>query len=117
MEQRITIRPDQRADFTNNADFCVGTGRLGLGLQAEYQEQLRAVQAQCHFRYIEQPQLKLPLCNKDPDMSKQMKSKHASCLPAIEADRPLRHQIPAQQKKTIYRINGKKQYEKIFYHL
>ena len=52
MEQRITIRPDQRADFTNNADFCVGTGRLGLGLQAEYQEQLRAVQAQCHFRYI-----------------------------------------------------------------
>ena len=52
MEKRIQLTADSRADFNNKATFCVGTGRLGLGLQAEYQAQLKAVQDRCHFRYI-----------------------------------------------------------------
>ena len=52
MASSITITPDESASFVNNAAFCVGTGRIGLGLQAEYQEQLRQVQKLCHFRYM-----------------------------------------------------------------
>ena len=52
MELTIAITPESRAQFVNNADFCVGTGRIGLGLQAEYQKQLKLVQEQCHFRYM-----------------------------------------------------------------
>lgn len=41
------------ADFHNHVDFCVGTGRMGLALQREYQDQLRLVQEEigfCHIR-------------------------------------------------------------------
>ena len=50
--QAITIREDSRAAFRNNAAFCVGTGRMGLALQQEYQDQLKAVQALCGFKHI-----------------------------------------------------------------
>ena len=30
--------------FHNRTDYCVGTGRMGLALQKEYQEQLALVQ-------------------------------------------------------------------------
>ena len=51
-ERTVTVREDSRAAFTNNAAFCVGTGRMGLALQQEYQDQLRAVQALCGFKHI-----------------------------------------------------------------
>ncbi|MCQ2495009.1 MAG: glycosyl hydrolase [Lachnospiraceae bacterium] len=38
--------------FENNVDFCVGTGRMGLALQREYMEQLKAVQEDIGFKYI-----------------------------------------------------------------
>jgi len=48
----IHIEADSRAVFHNNAAFCVGTGRMGLALQQEYQEQLALAQAECHFQHI-----------------------------------------------------------------
>lgn len=38
--------------FVNRTCDCIGTGRMDLALQAEYQEELRAVQTLCHFRHI-----------------------------------------------------------------
>ena len=48
----VTVRPGDRAEFHNHADFCVGTGRMGLALQREYQDQLRMVQREAGFRHI-----------------------------------------------------------------
>ncbi|MBQ8556471.1 MAG: xylan 1,4-beta-xylosidase [Clostridia bacterium] len=48
----IAVTADSRADFTNNAAFCVGTGRMGLALHKEYQDQLRMAQELCHFKHI-----------------------------------------------------------------
>ena len=48
----IAITPESRADFTNNADFCVGTGRMGLALQKEYHDQLAMAQELCSFKHI-----------------------------------------------------------------
>lgn len=48
----VSITPDSRASFHNNAAFCVGTGRMGLALHQEYQEQLAMAQAECHFKHI-----------------------------------------------------------------
>lgn len=50
--KRIGITPDSRAAFTNNASFCVGTGRMGLALHKEYLDQLRMAQETAHFRHI-----------------------------------------------------------------
>ncbi|ARN91101.1 GH39 family glycosyl hydrolase [Levilactobacillus brevis] len=41
-----------RARFNNQAFRCIGTGRLGLALQQEYQEELSWVQKQLNFQYI-----------------------------------------------------------------
>lgn len=38
--------------FNNQVDYCVGTGRLGLGLAKEYQEQLKKVQEVIGFKHI-----------------------------------------------------------------
>lgn len=38
--------------FHNGVDFCVGTGRMGLALQQEYQKQLKLVQEEIGFRHI-----------------------------------------------------------------
>ena len=48
----IAITPNSRAAFTNNADFCVGTGRMGLALQKEYHDQLAMAQELCRFKHI-----------------------------------------------------------------
>ena len=48
----MTIGSESRADFTNNAAFCVGTGRMGLALQEEYQKQLQMAQELAHFQHI-----------------------------------------------------------------
>ena len=52
MDRSIIIHEGDRAVFRNLTDVCVGTGRLDLGLQAEYINQLQAVQDLCHFQYI-----------------------------------------------------------------
>ena len=49
---RVTIDENSRARFNNNGAYCVGTGRMGLALQQEYQDQMKAVQALCGFRHI-----------------------------------------------------------------
>ena len=38
------ILPGAAVPFHNNVDYCVGTGRMGLALQKEYQDQLALVQ-------------------------------------------------------------------------
>ena len=46
------IRQDAQILFHNKADYCVGTGRIGLALQKEYQEQLALVQKEIGFSHI-----------------------------------------------------------------
>lgn len=48
----IEIREDAEAFFHNNVDYCIGTGRMGLALTQEYQEQLRLVQEEIGFLHI-----------------------------------------------------------------
>ena len=52
MKKCLTVRPGDSASFRNLTRFCVGTGRVDLALHQEYQEQLKAVQELCGFRYI-----------------------------------------------------------------
>lgn len=48
----IVITDESRADFHNNVDYCIGTGRMGLALTKEYQEQLKFVQDEIGFKHI-----------------------------------------------------------------
>ncbi|MBQ8202377.1 MAG: xylan 1,4-beta-xylosidase [Clostridia bacterium] len=48
----IAVTAESRAKFNNNAAVCVGTGRMGLALQQEYQQQLAMAQAECGFKHI-----------------------------------------------------------------
>ena len=50
--KQIVITPESKAAFTNNAAFCVGTGRMGLALHKEYLDQLNMAQELAHFRHI-----------------------------------------------------------------
>ena len=52
LRKDIVISEESQAQFRNLTDLCVGTGRVDLAMQQEYQQQLRAVQEACHFRYI-----------------------------------------------------------------
>lgn len=53
MEYReYVIDSDARVPYHNNVDYCVGTGRMGLALQKEYQEQLALVQREIGFSHI-----------------------------------------------------------------
>ena len=52
IEKRITVREGDKAQFNNLTSYCVGTGRLDLAMQKEYQDQLRAVQKLCHFKHV-----------------------------------------------------------------
>ena len=52
MEYTIQVQPGAHMDFENHACDCIGTGRMDLALQEEYQEELRQVQRLCHFRHI-----------------------------------------------------------------
>lgn len=51
-QKEIKIQKGQTVPFHNNVDFCVGTGRMGLALQQEYQDQLKLVQEEIGFRHI-----------------------------------------------------------------
>lgn len=46
------IKENSEFHFHNNVAFCVGTGRMGLALQKEYQEQLALVQEEIGFSHI-----------------------------------------------------------------
>ena len=46
------ILPGAAVPFHNNVDYCVGTGRMGLALQKEYQDQLALVQREIGFKHI-----------------------------------------------------------------
>ncbi|WOC31618.1 MULTISPECIES: GH39 family glycosyl hydrolase [Caproicibacterium] len=46
------ILPADTVPFHNGADECVGTGRMGLALQKEYQDQLALVQREIGFKHI-----------------------------------------------------------------
>ena len=51
-QDSIRIAADSQARFNNNTAFCIGTGRMGLALQQEYQQQLAMAQAECAFTHI-----------------------------------------------------------------
>lgn len=48
----LEINPMEEVPFHNCVDFCIGTGRMGLALQEEYQKQLALVQAEIGFSHI-----------------------------------------------------------------
>ena len=50
--KKYIIDLEKKIPFHNNVDFCIGTGRMGLALQKEYQEQLKMVQEEIGFQYI-----------------------------------------------------------------
>lgn len=51
-KEMILITEESKAFFHNNVDYCIGTGRMGLALTQEYQEQLKLVQEEIGFRHI-----------------------------------------------------------------
>lgn len=51
MEQ-IRISGDKEIPFSNQVDYCIGTGRMGLALQKQYLEQLELVQKYIGFSHI-----------------------------------------------------------------
>ena len=50
--EKTVIDITNRIPFNNNVDHCIGTGRLGLALTAEYLEQLKFVQQEIGFSNI-----------------------------------------------------------------
>ena len=51
-EKQIVIKEGDKAFFSNQVDYCVGTGRMGLALTKEYMEQLQFVQEEIGFQHI-----------------------------------------------------------------
>ena len=51
-DKKITLTKESSASFTNNAAFCVGTGRMGLALHKEYLDQLKKAQELARFKHI-----------------------------------------------------------------
>lgn len=51
-EKRIVLDKNARVAFANQVDYCIGTGRMGLALHQEYQEQLGMVQDYIGFAHI-----------------------------------------------------------------
>lgn len=51
-QHMIHVTADSRAEFANHTAYCVGTGRMGLAMQQEYQQQLAMAQAECAFQHI-----------------------------------------------------------------
>lgn len=50
--KKYAIEMGANIPFRNNVDYCIGTGRMGLALQKEYQEQLAFVQKEIGFQHI-----------------------------------------------------------------
>ena len=52
MNKHYTANLKAEEAFQNNMAFCIGTGRMGLALQEEYQQQMRLVQDEIGFSHI-----------------------------------------------------------------
>lgn len=52
MKKRIVVKAGAKVPFCNHVDYCIGTGRMGLALTKEYQEQLKYVQEEIGFSHI-----------------------------------------------------------------
>ncbi len=52
MKKSYEVSAADRVAFRNAVGFCVGTGRMGLALQKEYQEQLALAQKEIGFSFI-----------------------------------------------------------------
>lgn len=52
MKLEYRVKQGDSAAFHNAADYCVGTGRMGLALQEEYMQQLKYVQENIGFSHI-----------------------------------------------------------------
>lgn len=52
MNTDIQISTSSAIPFHNRAFFCIGSGRMGLALTQEYQEELAYVQRRLHFSHI-----------------------------------------------------------------
>lgn len=50
--KKIVLNQENCVTFHNQVDYCVGTGRMGLALQKEYQDQLALVQQMIGFKHI-----------------------------------------------------------------
>ena len=50
--KKYCVSAGTQVPFNNHADFCVGTGRMGLALQKAYMEQLNLVQEKIGFKHI-----------------------------------------------------------------
>ncbi|MBR5421862.1 MAG: xylan 1,4-beta-xylosidase [Lachnospiraceae bacterium] len=48
----ISVHDGDRADFHNQVDYCIGTGRMSLALHKEYHDQLKLVQEHIGFKHI-----------------------------------------------------------------
>lgn len=48
-ERTYALSPDCGEKFYNQADYCIGTGRMGLALHKEYYDQLKLVQEHIGF--------------------------------------------------------------------
>ena len=51
-ERTYALSPDCGEKFYNQADYCIGTGRMGLALHKEYYDQLKLVQEHIGFSHI-----------------------------------------------------------------
>ena len=51
-EIHVALNGREQVPFHNHTSYCVGTGRLDLGLHEEYQRQLARAQELCHFSHI-----------------------------------------------------------------
>ena len=48
----IRVNAGDHADFHNQVDYCIGTGRMGLALHKEYHDQLKLAQDYIGFQHI-----------------------------------------------------------------
>jgi len=51
-KRSISIPVGSAVSFSNNAAYCIGTGRMGLALQKEYLDQLKTAQSLASFSHI-----------------------------------------------------------------
>ncbi|MEJ6950366.1 GH39 family glycosyl hydrolase [Natronospora cellulosivora (SeqCode)] len=52
MVKSYEIDSNVEIPFHNNVSYCIGTGRMGLALHKEYQDQLKFVQDEIGFSHI-----------------------------------------------------------------
>lgn len=51
-QNNYKVDKNSEAEFTNNMDYCIGTGRMDLAMQKEYLDELKLVQKEIGFKHI-----------------------------------------------------------------